>query len=506
MAQAGNLDERLQFIKIDPHAKEIIRSLRPFLQQHLPKALDVLYEQIHAFPETRRYFPSDIHVKRAHEAQLRHWDLISDGHFDTRYLEAARKNGEVHARIGLEPRWYIAGYALVLEPLIHEMVQQTRSSGWPSEQKDRKKNHALAEALSAVVKCVMLDIDMVISTYFEAGEVARRQAEEDATKAERAIVSSSIGAALSRLADKDLTFRLTATMPAAYHQLQDDFNTALQQLEAAIVRVGSCAEAIRASAGEISVAADDLSKRTEQQAAGLEETAAALEEIMSTVANTAQGTIHAADIVAITKGEAEKTHGVVQQAVAAMTRIKKSSEQITQIIGVIDEIAFQTNLLALNAGVEAARAGHAGKGFAVVASEVRALAQRSAQAAKEIAGLIMSSTREVEQGVALVGQTGTALQGIVTRFSDIDRVVSEIAGAAKEQAAGLSEVNVAVGQMDKATQHNAAMVEETTAATRNLRLEMEELLNLIANFNVTGEATVTEERYSAEPTKRAARR
>ena len=241
---------------------------------------------------------------------------------------------------------------------------------------------------------------------------------------------------------------------------------------------------ITTGAGEISQASDDLSKRTEQQAASLEETAAALDQITATVRRTAAGARQASDAVTAAKGEAEHSGVVVTQAVSAMGQIEKSSQQISQIIGVIDEIAFQTNLLALNAGVEAARAGDAGRGFAVVAQEVRALAQRSAEAAKEIKGLISTSTQQVGQGVDLVGQTGKALQSIVAKVAEIDTLVSEISSSAQEQATGLAEVNTAVNQMDQVVQQNAAMVEQSTAASHSLANEAQEMARLVSRFQV----------------------
>ena len=219
-------------------------------------------------------------------------------------------------------------------------------------------------------------------------EAARKQAEQDAIDGERAMVSTSIGAGMAKLAAKDLTFRLTDDLPEAYAKLQADFNAALEQLEQALQGVSASTQAMSSGTREISTASNDLSRRTEQQASSLEETAAALDEITATVKKAAEGATHARKVVADTKDDAEKSGEVVRKAVDAMGAIEKSSQQISQIIGVIDEIAFQTNLLALNAGVEAARAGDAGRGFAVVASEVRALAQRSAEAAKEIKGLI----------------------------------------------------------------------------------------------------------------------
>jgi methyl-accepting chemotaxis protein len=249
---------------------------------------------------------------------------------------------------------------------------------------------------------------------------------------------------------------------------------------------------LRSGADEITNAADDLSRRTEQQAASLEETAAALDEVTATVKKAARGARQARDLVATTKTGAENSGHVVRDAIVAMSAIENSSTQITQIIGVIDEIAFQTSLLALNAGVEAARAGDAGRGFAVVASEVRGLAQRSAQAAKEIKTLISSSTEHVGRGVALVGATGTSLTEIVTQIVKINTLITEIAGSAEEQATALHQVNTAINQMDQVTQQNAAMVEQSTAASHSLSEEAETLLQLTSKFRVTSESDAAE--------------
>ncbi|MCC3245132.1 methyl-accepting chemotaxis protein [Methylocystis sp. WRRC1] len=319
-----------------------------------------------------------------------------------------------------------------------------------------------------------------------AAEQERRQAEEQAIGRERALVSQSIGAGLAKLSTKDLSFRMTGDAPEAYRQLQEDFNTALAQLESAMLKVVDGARTIDATVGQISVATDDLSGRTEEQAAGLEETTAALAEITSTVKRAAENAHEASVIVSTTKSDARSSGEVVHRAVEAIERIEKSSQSIGQIIGVIDEIAFQTNLLALNAGVEAARAGDAGKGFAVVASEVRALAQRSAEAAKQIKELVATSSSEVSQGVQLVGETTSALEKIVTQIVEIDRVVAEIAQGAKEQATTLSHINSALNRMEENTQKNASMIEETNAATAQLRSETASLVQAVDSFAVTG--------------------
>jgi methyl-accepting chemotaxis protein len=332
----------------------------------------------------------------------------------------------------------------------------------------------------------------------EKAEAERRRnlTATEAAAEEQALVVSALAEGLERLSAGDLTHRLTQTFPSDYVKLQSDFNAAIGQLKEAMSVVVSNVSAIRSGAGEISHAADDLSRRTEQQAASLEETAAALDQITATVNKTASGARQASSVVQGARGDAETSGVVVRDAVAAMSAIEQSSSQISQIIGVIDEIAFQTNLLALNAGVEAARAGDAGRGFAVVASEVRALAQRSAEAAKEIKTLISASGAQVASGVQLVGQTGEALQRIVGRVAEIDGLVSEISASAQEQATGLQQVNTAVNQMDQVTQQNAAMVEESTAASPSLSQEAESLASSVARFRI-GDGSVQAPRAAA---------
>jgi methyl-accepting chemotaxis protein len=318
----------------------------------------------------------------------------------------------------------------------------------------------------------------------EKERVRNEEAQREAIERERVIVANSLGAALSKLAAKDLTYRMPADIPEAYRKLQADFNEAIGQLEEAMRSVTGSTDAIHGGTQEISTASNDLSRRTEQQAASLEETAAALDEITATVKKAAESAIHAQDVVSTADQDAKKSVLVVRETVEAMAGISKSSQQISQIIGVIDEIAFQTNLLALNAGVEAARAGDAGRGFAVVASEVRALAQRSADAAKDIKRLILESSAQVDRGVALVAETGKSLDRIMSQVTEINRVVAEIAAGAKEQATGLQQVNTAINQMDQVTQQNAAMVEESTAASHSLSQETEQLSGLIGQFQV----------------------
>ncbi len=299
---------------------------------------------------------------------------------------------------------------------------------------------------------------------------------------------NTLGDGLKELAAGNLDQQIDTQFPQNLERLRHDFNDSVKQLESAINSIGANANNISSSAEEVRSAADSLSKRTEQQAASIEETAAALEEITTTVADSSRRAEEAGQLVAKTRDNAERSGEVVKEAIEAMSAIENSSGQIANIIGVIDEIAFQTNLLALNAGVEAARAGDAGKGFAVVATEVRELAQRSANAAKEIKSLITKSSDQVKQGVALVGRTGAALADIVVQVQDINRNVNAIVDAAREQATGLKEVNAAVNTMDQGTQQNAAMVEESNAQSSALASEAEALAALLQQFRTRGAA------------------
>ncbi|WP_312404904.1 methyl-accepting chemotaxis protein [Rhizobium sp.] len=313
----------------------------------------------------------------------------------------------------------------------------------------------------------------------------------------------SLAEALSQLSDGNVSHRIEARFTMALDGVRNDFNASASKLQAALEQIAGDAHSIEAGSSEIKSAADGLAKRTEQQAAAVEETAAALEEITTTVKDAARRAQEAGDLVTRTRQGAEKSGHVVQNAVKAMEEIEKSSGEIGNIIGVIDDIAFQTNLLALNAGVEAARAGEAGKGFAVVAQEVRELAQRSANAAKEIKTLITASNHQVQNGVHLVGETGKALETIVAEVQEINRHVAAIVESAQEQSSGLQQINSAVNTMDQDTQKNAAMVEEQTAASHGLARDVASLNALLAQFRLSGASSERSARVSTRPVRSA---
>ncbi|MBX5044377.1 HAMP domain-containing protein [Rhizobium lentis] len=387
--------------------------------------------------------------------------------------------------------WLLHGFVIrpitAMTAAMQKLAAGDLSAAIPGEER-RDQIGSMAEAV-AVFKANAVDRER-LEDEAEQGrsltERERREREAQKTR-EAAEIRNAVDAlagALGALSEGNLAHRIETPFASHLDRLRSDYNTSVAKLDAALRAVGSNAHAIDAGATEIRTAADGLARRTEQQAASVEETAAALEEITTTVKDTARRAEEAGSLVGCTRNDAEHSGEIVSKAVDAMTGIQQSSERISSIIGVIDDIAFQTNLLALNAGVEAARAGEAGKGFAVVAQEVRELAQRSAQAAKEIEGLITTSNAQVRSGVTLVGDTGKALQSIVAQVQEISRHVEAIVIATREQSTGLAEINAAVNTMDQGTQQNAAMVEEQTAASHGLAQEAAKLMRLLAQFKL----------------------
>jgi methyl-accepting chemotaxis protein len=317
------------------------------------------------------------------------------------------------------------------------------------------------------------------------GERRRSETERNESVALQRHIVGILGHSLAELSKGNLSHRITDDFPGEYAQLKQDFNAALASLEETVQTVNLSVGNIGSGTGEISNSASDLARRTEQQAASLEETAAALNELTAQVNSSAENARTAASSVNAASEDAGRSGEIVQKAIASMHGIEQSSQEVSRIIGVIDEIAFQTNLLALNAGVEAARAGEAGKGFAVVAQEVRELAQRSANAAKEIKTLINTSAGQVKEGVDLVGRAGNALHKIAEQVMEINGLIRQISASASEQAIGLKEINSAMNQMDQVTQQNAAMVEETTASSVTLAEEAQTLKTLVARFRTS---------------------
>jgi len=458
-----DFDQRLAAFGYHADSYRAFPRIRRLIARHAPAALVELYRFIGRTPQIRDLFTSPARMDHARDKQLAHWSRLFGGALDRGYADSAINIGNIHARIGLAPTWYISGYARMLEHVLPKVVAPRIAMPFTGARN--------ARAGAALVKASLFDMDIALSAYFEAEQAGRRA------------VLERCGAVFNQMAEGDLTATLEG-LPPEYQALADSFETMRQRLCTTLNEVTRSGHEINSGSHDIRQASDDLSMRTEQQAASLEETAAAMDEITATVRSTAEGAARAHRIVSETRNEAEQSGEVVRRAVTAMDNIERSSGEISEIISVIDGISFQTNLLALNAGVEAARAGDAGRGFAVVASEVRALAQRAADAARDVKTRITASSTQVQAGVTLVNETGNALQRIIDRIVEINDLVSQIAASAEQQASGLQQVNTAVSEMDGVTQQNAAMVEQATAAARSLSTEAATLAREVARFRL----------------------
>jgi methyl-accepting chemotaxis protein len=482
--QISAINERLNFMDFNDAQRAALISMQPLIARSIEAALDKFYTKARAEPQTGRLFANEAHVAHAKERQAMHWQTIASARFDEQYVQAVTAIGRTHARLGLAPRWYMGGYALIIEELFNTVLRHELNSFFT-----RKKSDGLCQRIAAIMKGAIVDMDYSISTYLEALDAERLKSEQERESLQKAqnAAQEAISMALEELAKGDLTSRIDGELSPQFVALQKNYNDAVLRLRGVLSEVQSTMQSMTQGVSNMSSSTSAMATRTEQQAAALEEMASALDEITKIAGASSIRTKDAQQLAQTSAAEAQKSEETVKAAIASMTEIEESSRQITSIIGVIEEISFQTSLLALNAGVEAARAGEAGKGFAVVAQEVRALAERSAQAAKEIGALITKSSNEVSQGVSLVNATGDALQNIGGRIIEINSHINSITGAAQEQATGLNEITKAVQNLEQITQKNVAMMDVSNAATNALTEVSDRLSGLVQQFSLERE-------------------
>jgi len=502
MTNAENsLQSRLDFIGFDEHARERLAHIQTHVDKHLPIALERFYKRISQVPAVSQFFTGgQDHMKRAEGKQTGHWKSIAAGKFDQSYFEASQKVGLRHAQIGLEPRWHIGGYALIVETLVKGVMHDAMAEilapekgrfgreKAPSAPVIAERADQLAGGLAEVIKATLLDIEIAVSAYFE--KVQQEAADLEAINAAKIDAAvKATGVVLQDLAMGDLTSRVTEDLDPAFEQIKEDTNAVAERLTGIVRQLRETSRSLKTATGEILSGANDLADRTTRQAATIEETSAAMESLSRTVSENAGRANTASQKAILVADSAETGRTVMGQANAAMERISASSSRISNIIGMIDDIAFQTNLLALNASVEAARAGDAGKGFAVVAVEVRRLAQSAAGASSEIKGLIETSSGEVNSGARLVAQASDKLLEIASGAQESAVLIDAIAAANRAQSTSIDELGAAVRQMDEMTQHNAALVEETNAAIEQTEAQASELDAIVDVFKLEAYAS-----------------
>lgn len=482
-----DIKARQDFMGMNESDFRSLRSIQALIDQDLRKSLEKLYTQIRRTPQARAFFSSESHIAQAHRAQQAHWQRIAAADFGPDYVRKVQGIGAAHARIGLEPSLYIGGYGVILNHLLRAVIDDGLKRGGLLSRITGRQAGQVADSVSALSKAVLIEIDLTVSCYLDKIEQKRLelQAEQERRAEEDRYVIDVLGKALTALANGDLVCRIDKDrIPDRLDALRQHFNRTAEKLEQSLQKISSNASDVALNAEGIRQSAEYLSQRSEQQAATQEEMSAALLQITQGVGKTADETQKANHMADMVRTDAEQAGKVVQDAVDAMSRIETSSAEIAGIISIINEISVQTNILALNAGVEAARAGDVGRGFAVVANEVRALAQRSADAATEISSLIGLSGSNVKSGSVHVNDAGAALRRIVTQIHEINNTVASIATSTHGQSVSITELSNAMGELELTTQKNASAAEESASSARKLVETSDSLTQLVSEFNI----------------------
>lgn len=488
---APDIKERLIFLGIGPSEKALIRRIGHQVKQTLEPALDRFYRRVNETPSLSRFFSNPGHQKSARSQQEKHWCQILEGDFGPDYVQSTRTIGNTHARIGLEPQWYIGSYGLLIEGIIGGLLREA----WPKPPTGlfgrffrRSRTDLPVEEVTRrvglLIKAALLDMELGLQTYtLNLDGQERSRAEKERTESLTEL-SEALADALERMAGGDLVQEIDPALETETTRMSGAFQKACTGLGHIVHAVRSTSGLVEHRARTLNSSSEDIACRIGEQVDALGTVSNTITELTASVKEVAEEARQADETVEACCQETDQSADIVGRTVEAMAKISESSTQIVQIISVIDEIAFQTNLLALNAGVEAARAGDAGRGFAVVAQEIRALAQRSTTAAREIKELISSSMEDVERGVKMVDETGAALGNISTSVNRLGDAVSQIASGAEAQAQRIMEINASTTQLAAVTKTNAAIVQEMSGSSQELVGDAAELMKIVTNFKV----------------------
>ncbi len=481
-AQGGSLRDRLRFAGLESDECDIVRRHRQMLEPHIEAGLRDLFQRLQSFPDAARNFASERQVERLHDLQSSHWGILTDARFDSLYAERVKVLSDVESQMGLDPRWRMAGHAVVLEHMLAGLIE----TFWPRSvlpgAKSRKRE--MADLAAALVRTVMVDAEIAMSLRFNELRHNHQRALGEQRKADHAEAQAVFGEIARCLSDRDFSAGLSGDMPDTWRGMAETLNGALEEMQRHLLSVGERSAGAEALSGRIAGDSRELAARSGEQSDRLFAVAGVLDEIAGRVRANVVETRNAEKAAAGTRQSAEKSGEIVGQAMSAMADIEASAEKIGQIIGVIDEIAFQTNLLALNAGIEAARAGDSGRGFAVVAQEVRALAQRSADAAREIKQLVSGTKAQVEAGVDMVNRTQDAIGSIVRQVTDINDAIAGIARETAEEASGLETAGADLGRIGRDLKDVAVSAGQSTQTGDDLHTVILELGRTVRAFRV----------------------
>ncbi|WLR93100.1 globin-coupled sensor protein [Shinella zoogloeoides] len=483
--QAASLRDRLRFAGMDSADGETLRRHRQTLERHVETALRDLFQRFQTFPDAARHFQSERQIDRLHDLQSSHWSILTDARFDGLYAERVKVLSDSESQMGLDPRWRIAGHSVVLETVVTGLIEEY----WPKSilgvGKARRKE--LTDLVAAFLRTAMVDAEIGVSLRFNELRHAHNRALGEQRREDRAELDRVFGETIRGLSQLDFSTRVSGEMPEAWRALAETLNGALDEIQSRLSSAADRAGESDRLVGALASGASALSARSAEQSANLIETANALGGIVERVRQTLGETRKAQSAAASTQQSVALSGNIVGEAMSAMADIEASAEKIGQIIGVIDEIAFQTNLLALNAGIEAARAGDSGRGFAVVAQEVRALAQRSADAAREIKQLVTGTKAQVEAGVEHVHRTQDAIGNIVRQVEGINDAITGIVRESAVDAEGLTGVSAEIGRAGRALEADAADASRLGGAGGDLHTVILELGRTIREFHVSSQ-------------------